>query len=58
MTIKSLENKITNTKNKINKGNFKSGEESDLYMKLDGLRVIRNGLERLERKLETLNNNH
>tara|TARA_R110002051_G_scaffold23868_1_gene59766 strand:- start:149 stop:322 length:174 start_codon:yes stop_codon:yes gene_type:complete len=57
MTTNSLTKNIEKLRTKISKGNFKSGEESKLHMKLDGLRRIRNGLERLEKELENLNNN-
>ena len=57
MTTNSLTKNIDKLRTKISKGNLKSVEESKLHTKLDGLRRIRNGLERLEKELESLNNN-
>ena len=57
MTTLKLTKEIEKLRNKISKRNFKSCEESNLHMRLDGLRKIRTGLERLEKQLYYLNNN-
>ena len=57
MTVKNLENRIKKIKNKISKGNFKSGEESKLNFLKDNLNRILNGLKKLELELKiTLEN--
>ena len=55
MTTNSLTKEIKKVRTKIDKGGFKGNEESELHMRLDGLRKILNGLERLEKQLEHLN---
>ena len=56
MTTTQLTNDINKTRKRISKGNFKSGEESELHLRVDTLRRLRNGLEKLETELDSLNN--
>ena len=56
MTTTQLTNDINKTRKRISKGNFKSGQESELHLRVDTLCRLRNGLEKLETELESLNN--
>lgn len=56
MTTTQLTNDINKTRKRISKGNFKSGQESELHLRIDTLRRLRNGLEKLEAELNSLNN--
>lgn len=55
MTTKQLTNDINKSRARLSKGNFKSGQESELHLRVDTLRRLRNGLEKLEAELKSLN---
>lgn len=55
MTTKQLTNDINKTRTRLSKGNFKSGQESELHLRVDTLCRLRNGLEKLEAELKSLN---
>ena len=56
MTTTQLTNDINKTRKRLSKGNLKSGEESELHLRVDTLCRLRKGLERLENELKDLNN--
>lgn len=56
MTTKQLTKEIKKAQDKLSKGNFKSGQESELHLRVDTLRNIESQLSRLEDQLDTLNN--
>ena len=55
MTTKKLTSEMKKCNDKLKKRNFKSGEESELHLRLDTLRRLRTGLQRLETEFELLN---
>ena len=56
MTTTQLTNDISKTRKRLSKGNFKSGQESELHLRVDTLCRLRKGLEKLEAELDSLNN--
>lgn len=56
MTTKQLTKEIKKAQDKLSKGNFKSGQESELHLRVDTLRNIESQLSRLEDQLDILNN--
>ncbi len=57
MTTKSLTREIKNLQKRLisRTRKLKAGESSEIHMRIDALRGIRNGLEKLEEKLMWLN---
>jgi hypothetical protein len=56
MTTKQLTNEIKKAQDRLSKRNLKSGEASELHLRIDTLRVIKSQLEKLEIQLDSLNN--
>ncbi len=56
MTTKQLTNEIKKAQDRLSKRNLKSGEASELHLRIDTIRVIKSQLEKLEIQLDNLNN--